>query len=183
MKTPTEILLDEHRLILEALWLLDTAADRLDRGEPFPTSWWPDVLGWLRGFADRNQHTKEERSLFPALVKAGIPDGEGGPIAVMLEEHGRGRGLIQAMESGDPPGRASNARLYVQLLRAHIDKENGVLFPLADGVLEPEAQRALQREFEQVAQDLGRDASIAHAEGALEGLKAALRTRGASGAR
>ena len=58
-----------------------------------------------------------------------------------------------------------------------------MLFPLADGVLEPEAQRALQREFEQVAQDLGRDASIAHAEGALEGLKAALRTRGASGAR
>ena len=173
MPTPTDVLRDEHRVILRALDVLDAAASLLARGRPLPEGWWPEIIGWLRSFADKNHHAKEEVSLIPAMVKAGVPS-DGGPIGVMLEEHERGRALIRAMEAGDPAARAAKAREYVALLREHIDKENGVLFPQADAVLDEAAQRALQREFEAVEAEQGRDASIPHAEAVVERLQAAL---------
>ena len=173
MPTPTETLREEHRVILRALGLLETAAGRLAAGRPLPEGWWPEILDWLRAFADRNHHAKEEASLFPAMVKAGVPSA-GGPIQVMLEEHERGRALVRAMATDEPAARALLAREYVGLLREHIDKENGILFPLADAVLDDAAQRALRREFEAVEAEQGRDASIAHAETAVERLGAAL---------
>lgn len=173
MLTPTDLLREEHRVILRALGALEAAAARLAAGRTLPAEWWPELIAWLRGFADRNHHAKEESSLFPAMVKAGVPSA-GGPIQVMLEEHERGRALIRAMEAGEPAVRAATAREYVALLREHIDKENGVLFPLADAVLDEAAQRALQREFEAVEAEQGRNASIAHAEAAVDRLAAAL---------
>jgi len=173
MPTPTEVLREEHRVILRALGALEAAAARLAGGRPLPEGWWPEVIGLLRAFADKNHHAKEETSLFPAMVKAGVPS-VGGPIEVMLEEHQRGRALVRAMEAGEPAARAAKAREYVTLLREHIDKENGVLFPLADAVLDEAAQRVLQHEFDAVAAEQGRDASIPHAEAAVERLAAAL---------
>jgi len=171
--TPTEVLREEHRVILRALEALEAAAARLAGGRPLPEGWWPEIIAWLRGFADKNHHAKEETALFPAMVKVGVPS-DGGPIGVMLDEHERGRALIRAMEAGGPDARAAKAREYVTLLREHIDKENGVLFPLADAVLDDRAQGALTREFEAVAAALGRDASIPHAEAIVERLAAAL---------
>ncbi len=173
MTTPTQTLRDEHRVILCALDLLERASARLATGGTLPDGWWPDIIRWLRAFADVNHHAKEERFLFPALAKAGVPS-DGGPVEVMLHEHVEGRGLIQAMEGGDPARRGDAARRYVQLLRDHIDKENGVLFPLTDAVLDEPAQRALEREFETVEAEQGRDASIPHAEAELERLVKAL---------
>jgi len=53
---------------------------------------------------------------------------------------------------GTDPGAAKriieNGRGYLSLLRAHIDKENNVLFPLADNALSPEDQQQLGHEFE-----------------------------------
>ena len=69
------------------------------------------------------------------MVKAGVPS-EGGPIGVMLEEHTQGRVLVQAMAAAGPAERPAVARRYIRLLRDHIEKENGVLFPLADSILD-----------------------------------------------
>jgi hemerythrin-like domain-containing protein len=173
MATPTDILREEHRVILRALDVLEAAAARLAAGQPLPDGWWPEIIAWLRGFADKTHHAKEESSLFPAMVKAGVPSA-GGPVGVMLEEHERGRALVRAMEAGEPAARAAKATQFVALLRGHIDKENGVLFPLADAVLDESAQRALQREFEAAEAELGREASIPRAEAAVERLAAAL---------
>jgi hemerythrin-like domain-containing protein len=173
MTSPTDVLREEHRVILLALALLESAADRLARGQALPDGWWERLLGWLRAFADLNHHAKEERYLFPALVQAGVPS-EGGPVAVMLAEHVEGRAFIQAMQADDVLRRVDAARRYIQLLRDHIDKENGVLFPLAEAVVEERAQQALAREFEAVEAEQGRDASIVHAEAEVERLRAAL---------
>ena len=173
MKSPTDILRDEHRVILGALSTLELAAERLAVGKPPPAGWWQQMLDWLRAFADRNHHAKEETSLFPAMVKAGVPAGEG-PIAVMLEEHVQGRALIQAMASGPDAHRSSTAREYVHLLRDHIEKENGFVFPLADSVLDERAVAAVAREFEAVEIEQGRDASIAYQEMVMKRLGEAL---------
>jgi len=78
------------------------------------------------------------------------------------------------MQGGDASRRTEAARHYVQLLRDHIDKENGVLFALTEAVLDERAQQALAREFETVEAEHGRDASIEHAEAEVERLAAAL---------
>jgi hemerythrin-like domain-containing protein len=171
--TPTQTLREEHRVILRAIVLLEVAAGRLDGGQALPPGWWADLLGWLGAFADRNHHAKEEEHLFPALTRAGVP-AAGGPVGVMLDEHTEGRTLIRLMAEGPAEERAGAARRYVRLLRDHIDKENGVLFPLAEAILDPQGQEQLARAFEKVEAELGRAASCEHAEADVDRLATAL---------
>jgi hemerythrin-like domain-containing protein len=174
VKAPTDVLRDEHRVILAALTTLDAAAGRLAAGRALPEGWWERIIAWLRAFADKNHHAKEEASLFPALIKAGVPS-EGGPIAVMLEEHTAGRALIQTMATAPAPAaRARAAQDYVRLLRDHIAKEDGILWPLAESVLDERAMAAVAREFEAVEAEQGREASIDYADAVVRGLTAAL---------
>jgi hemerythrin-like domain-containing protein len=171
MTDPTTLLREEHALILRALDMLEAAAALTAAGAGLEDAWWTRALAWLRGFADRNHHAKEEDLLFPALEQAGIPNA-GGPIGVMLHEHREGRALIAAMERG--PDRAASARAYVALLRAHISKENNVLFELADAVLVETTKAALAQKFAAVTDDLGRDASLTAAAAEVLALEHAL---------
>ncbi|HBH03670.1 MAG TPA: hypothetical protein DDZ42_17410 [Candidatus Rokubacteria bacterium] len=174
MPTPTDVLRAEHQVILIALTSLDTAAARLAAGHEPPAGWWERAIDFLRSFADRNHHAKEEQLLFPALVQAGVPS-EGGPVGVMLAEHEQGRALIRAMAAGgDAAERAGAARRYVALLREHIAKEDGVLWPMAESVLDDRVTRALAREFEAVEARQGTSASLEHAEATVKELERAL---------
>jgi hemerythrin-like domain-containing protein len=168
MMNPTDVLRDEHRVILRALDLLERAA-----AASVPDGWWTTAVAWLRTFADRNHHAKEEAALFPAMIKAGVPS-DGGPISVMLEEHAQGRTLVAAIAAGSGVARPSACRTYVALLRAHIDKENEIVFPLADAVLDEQAVTALRREFDAAEAEQGAAGSISAAEAALDDLEAAL---------
>ena len=173
MTSPTQTLREEHRVIMRALVLVEMAAARLSAGRALPAGWWEDLLEWLRAFADRNHHAKEEAHLFPALAQAGVP-AAGGPVGVMLEEHTEGRALIQAMATGPVERRAEAARRYVTLLRDHIEKENSVLFPLADAILDAPGQAQLARAFEKIEAEHGLAASSEHADALVDRLAAAL---------
>ncbi len=169
----TAALRDEHQVILKALDVLAAAAERLARAEPVPEAAWSGLLEWLRSFADARHHAKEERWLFPALEAAGVPRA-GGPIGVMLEEHDLGRALVRGMRKGPAAARAAGARTYVDLLRAHIHKENDVLFELADALLDARAVEALARDYAAADLEQGASSEPAAAEAALARLAAGL---------
>jgi hemerythrin-like domain-containing protein len=87
----------------------------------------------------------------------------------MTSEHEQGRALLARMsdalaeaKQGKPEGAtrfASAALAYVALMRDHIDKENGVLFPMGDGMLSETEQASLLRAFERFEHaDMGPDA-------------------------
>ena len=173
MRSPIDALRDEHRVIVQMLAALETAATRAGTERQPPDRWWDRAIDWLSAFADRSHHAKEEHVLFPAMIETGVPS-EDGPIAVVLEEHARGRGLIHAMAAGTPSERAASAVEYVRLLRDHIDKEDGFVFPLADAVLDERAQAAVGRAFETVELEQGRAASLVDAEVVVRELTAAL---------
>jgi hemerythrin-like domain-containing protein len=175
--TPTGLLREEHQIILGALDVLERAAARAAAGDTVAEAWWTAAVGWLRAFADRNHHAKEEAALFPAMVKAGVPS-EGGPIAVMLEEHVEGRRLVTAIETGAGAARLAACRSYVALLRAHIEKEDEIVFPLADSVLDEQAVHALRRDFDAVEAEQGPPASLEGGRRALAALAAALAQTG-----
>ena len=168
--TATAVLRAEHVMILRALDALETLASREAGDEAPPPGAWTALVEWLRTFADLRHHAKEERLLFPALEAAGVP-GPGGPIEVMLEEHERGRALLRAMREAPAAGRGARAREYARLLRAHIAKENEILFELADAVLDPAIADDLVRAA--AAADL-EHGTLEEAEGVLDRLTAPL---------
>jgi hemerythrin-like domain-containing protein len=153
---PTQVLKDEHALILEALDAIERKVAALEAGAAPDRAYFEKAVQFLRTFADQCHHGKEENLLFKTMVDRGFPR-QAGPIAVMLSEHETGRSFIRGLAEGaaavgtDPYAAkriVENGRGYVGLLRAHIDKENHILFPMADNVLSPEDQEHLGKEFE-----------------------------------
>jgi hemerythrin-like domain-containing protein len=144
----TDILMAEHRVIERVIDSLETGAKRLEQGENVRPGFFLDAADFVKGFADGCHHKKEEGVLFKALAAHGFP-AEEGPVSVMLLEHEQGRRFTRAMreaasrlEAGDQAARGdvvSSARGYSALLRQHIQKEDGVLFPLANQAI-PEAE-------------------------------------------
>ena len=155
----TRILMEEHRVIERVLASLEAAANRLATGEPMRARFFVDAAEFVKGFADGCHHKKEEGVLFPAMEAAGVGR-QGGPIGVMLAEHEEGRRLTRAMRAaaeklhaGDASAKdaiVQNARDYVLLLRQHIMKEDRVIFPMADNVIQGEKQAGLAEAFERV---------------------------------
>lgn len=146
-RAPIDTLRDEHAMILRALAQLEGLGQAVKLGGGADET----VSGWLRdvfsGFVDRCHHAKEEQHLFPALQRHGIPT-EGGPLGLMLCEHEEGRVLLATMATGHLGQRAEAIRGYGRLLRAHLDKENYILFPLAEHVLSEDEQRDLAIAFD-----------------------------------
>jgi hemerythrin-like domain-containing protein len=155
----TNILMDEHRVIERVLNSLEGAALGLDAGQPIAGAFFVEAADFIKGFADGCHHLKEEGVLFPAMEAAGVPR-EGGPIGAMLADHEEGRRLTRAMRTaaermiaGEQEQRDAiieNAMGYVRLLRQHIAKEEGVLFPMAARAIEPSIQEDLTAAFERV---------------------------------
>ena len=113
-----------------------------------------ELAEFISQFADKCHHGKEEGLMFPAMEKMGIQR-ERGPIGQMLLEHVQGRAYIAALKAaaaGQTLNRAAfreAAEGYVYLMRAHIDKENGVLFQMGDRLLPAEEQARLLKAFEE----------------------------------
>lgn len=162
MITATAILRKEHDAILRMLEVTEEATRLLKRGERVAPETLSGLLEFFRLFADRCHHGKEEELFFPLLESKGLPR-VGGPIGVMLSEHEQGRSLIgqmveaaQAYESGTAqagPRWAEAARAYAALLRSHIDKENNVLFMVAENMLSDAEQRELAASFDKLEEE------------------------------
>ena len=153
MKTAKEDLLHEHKAIQIALNILERIGERLQKNEIADYNDINALLGFLKEFADKCHHGKEEGFLFPALEKAGIKN-EGGPIGVMLSEHTQGRNFIKEMQNSIKDEKVDKNQFigasikYISLLRAHIQKEDSVLFPLIDTRLSASEQQELFENFE-----------------------------------
>jgi hemerythrin-like domain-containing protein len=153
---PTEVLSSEHRVIEIVLSCLERMTDEALRNGKLDSEPAEQVIDIIRNFADKCHHGKEEDLLFKVLVEKGMPR-EGGPIGQMLLEHEQGRTFVRGMSENIPAATAGeaaavrrfaeNARGYFQLLSAHINKEDRILFPMADRLLSDDDQRKLSESF------------------------------------
>ncbi len=150
MKTDiTQALVNEHRLILRMITLLERNAPRTADGSYTNLQFYLDGVDFIRSYADRFHHAKEEDVLFEALITNGMPR-ENSPTAAMMMEHVEGRAFVAAMESatresldgqrGREQSIADNALAYAALLREHIAKEDEILYPLAERII-PDTMR------------------------------------------
>ncbi len=154
--TATQILVEEHRLIKKVLDWGEAELARIAAGARPDAGRLIQAVDFIRNFADRVHHAKEEGLLFARLNQRGMPS-RGGPIAAMLYEHDLGRAYVRGLadalegagrgESGALESLRENLGGYIGLLRAHIDKEDRVLYPMAERLLDREDQEWLLGEF------------------------------------
>ena len=157
-----KILTDEHRVIEVVLACLEKISEEAMKSGKLNEVSASQAIDVIRTFADKCHHGKEENHLFAALVNKGMPK-DGGPVGQMLLEHRQGREFVAGMAanlSGAVAADAEalqnflqNARGYVALLTAHIKKEDGILFPMADRMFNEEEQKQLMHAFESVESD------------------------------
>jgi len=152
MGKATQDLRKEHEAILYVLQIMDKMLQSGSDDTAILLRYYSEVVYFLKIFADKCHHGKEENFLFQELTDKGIPN-QGGPIGAMLQEHAQGRDYIVQMshnlDSQDISGFNIAAVQYRDLLRRHIEKENTVLFRMADQVLDEKEQGRLFEKFEQ----------------------------------
>ena len=158
----TQQLKDEHEGIKLMLSIMEKICDNLKNEEDLNVEHYKHIVDFLKTFADKCHHGEEEGILFPAMGKKGIPH-QGGPIGVMLYEHKQGRAFIKGMndalvayENGNQESvkdLIASSEGYIQLLRDHIEKENNILFMMADQVLTESEQSQIFDEFEKLEEE------------------------------
>lgn len=163
MNKCVDSMMQEHELIVEVLAALQAMAEKLDAGEEVARKDVAEFGRFFRDFADKCHHGKEEDRLFVKMVEAGFPK-HGGPIAVMLAEHDAGRqevrGLLTIGAGAGPLSEAERAQVigyaseFVPLLYAHIQKENNVLYPMAQNAIPPEEFELLDQSCEAFDQEI-----------------------------
>ncbi len=122
------------------------------------------LVAFLRDYVDGCHNQKEERVLFPRLQACGMPL-EAGPIAVMLDEHERGRVLLAdlvsagtAYAAGDDtalPGFREAFEAYAALCKDHFWKEGDILYPMATRILSAAEGEDIVRGIEALEDSLG----------------------------
>lgn len=177
--TPIQVLMSEHRVIESALTALTGYARQVANGGDAPRADLVALVAFLQEYADTHHHGKEEDILFQAMVDHGMPV-DGGPLAVMLAEHAEGRRLTQALSEisttdgawGEEERRQlwSAASSYAQLLGAHIQKEDRVLYPMAAQMLPEDAWRQIGNQFSAFQDAPQRAEKAAEFEQAVRGL-------------
>jgi len=146
-----QVLMDEHQHILRTLACLEKLLSDAEFAEEPPQTF-SEIVEFLRSYADRLHHGKEEDLLFPALESAGMP-AEQGPTAAMRHEHDMMRQMVGRIleqcesDSFDRPLVRVVGMQFVETLRSHIAKEDHILFPMAERLLGAEGLEGLKDSY------------------------------------
>jgi hemerythrin-like domain-containing protein len=156
---PTDILSEEHRVIEQVLQCLDIMAEQCKASNQLDKKAALEAIDFIQTFADRCHHGKEEAHLFAMMERHGFSP-QSGPLSVMLWEHDVGRSYVKAMEDAAPgaiagqkeacSSFAENALEFSKLLRAHIYKEDNILYPMANESFSGSDQTELLESFRRV---------------------------------
>ncbi|HET6515206.1 MAG TPA: hemerythrin domain-containing protein [Thermodesulfovibrionales bacterium] len=138
-------LVDEHTVIKRLLALIPQILEDLDLTREEDRNLILDVVDFIRSYADRYHHAKEEDILFKAFDE-GLEI-----VKAMHEEHRIGRGhvkaVMEAVETEDTRSAEDHLTSYGQLLAGHIRKEDEVLYPWMDRNLSTSQVGALFARF------------------------------------
>lgn len=155
-----EILVEEHKYIKMVLGEIRRQCIVIVRGGEVNFGLFYDVIDFVRNFADKYHHKKEEDRLFNIMTEQLGLSTASGPVAGMLVEHDMGRAHIMDLEKALKECEMGNADAkvdiiahaigYEQLLLKHIDKEDNAIYRHAERSLPKETLEKLDAEFEAV---------------------------------
>jgi Uncharacterized conserved protein len=177
MTNPFHILKHEHRIIERGLRALDGVCLRLEWGMLLTPNALSQIVDFTSNFIDRFHHDKEEKYLFPALSRHGLAE-DGGPLGAMKHEHEIENTLTSALGralEGCKLGEVGAIKQFIEAaykysghLIEHMQKEEAILFRLADEWLDEEEKAALMADFRKAESELGADVYEKYARLATE---------------
>jgi DUF438 domain-containing protein len=125
-----------------------------------------ELIAYLAEYVDGCHNKKEENALFPLCEQRGIPR-QGGPLAVMVDEHQQGRTILarlrplaEAYAAGDAgvlDVLRTTFEAYATLLKNHFWKETDILYPMARRVFSSQDDASVLRGIEATEAALGPD--------------------------
>jgi hemerythrin-like domain-containing protein len=127
---PLKALVGEHGNIKRFLALVPAILEGFDPASEPDRRLMLDGVDFIRSYADRFHHAKEEDILF-ACFDPGLDI-----LKAMHEDHERGRAhvreVVEALELRDRDGVAAHLAGYAGVLSEHIKKEDEILYPWMD---------------------------------------------------
>jgi hemerythrin-like domain-containing protein len=163
---PRKVLEEEHHCIQKVVAAMAVPVETLKAGKEVEEKTLQDIVEFMRTFAGKCHHGKEETHLFPVLERKGVPT-RGCPLGALIAEHQKGRVLVtelaeatEVYNTGSPLAKKSlvkSLRALTDLYPNHSWQEEYLAFPMADKILSPEEQRGLSEKFEMVEKEIGLD--------------------------
>ena len=164
--TAIEQMTKEHQLIKAVINSLQGDTKALDDSKPLDTAKLRQAVEFLRVYADKRHHEREEAIFFPLLVKLGVPP-QGCPLGGLAKDHERGRDMVTVLEEqisryeqnpSDARAKLAEAlKEIVTMYRHHLWMEDSMVFPMADNLVTDEHDRELQQKFAELDTKLGED--------------------------
>lgn len=159
-----EILVEEHENILQMLDVVHKATLRVMQGETPNQADFQKMIAFIRNYADKTHHGKEEEFLFKEMLEQLGTVGENLVRHGMLVEHNLGRLYVSDLENSliayKKDDAAENrlailvaAGSYANLLRRHIERENAVVFPYGAKNIGAEAMARVEADTASFEQD------------------------------
>lgn len=159
-----ELMVDEHKYIKRMLSVIRKYCNKILNGENVRYEDFFKIIDFVRNYADKHHHGKEEALLFERMTEELGPTADKLVRLGMNVEHDLGRLHVSELEAavksvleGNKEARLdviANAISYTHLLNRHIDKEDGVVYKYAQNNLSKETMERLENEckaFEQKA--------------------------------
>ncbi len=150
-------LMIEHRLIERMLSLIQDTLTQIKSTHRVDPLFVDAALDFIRMYADRTHHGKEEDILFRDLRQRSLSDEDRQIMDELIEEHLFARQttkeLVEAntrYRNGDASALAdivARLRTLVEFYPKHIEKEDRVFFPAARAYFTEEEDQALLAEF------------------------------------
>lgn len=154
---PRGPLMIEHRLIERMVEVLRRKIADIDAGGGLSSPFVDGAADFIRTYADRTHHGKEEDILFRELSKKELSEADARTMDELVQEHVLGRQLTSHLvEAEKDYSQGDNAALrrardamqaLVDFYPQHIAKEDDNFFPAAMGYLTDEEQQEMLDEF------------------------------------
>ena len=127
---PMKKLVDEHMLIKRWAAIIPEFIDNLDLETEEGRQTIIDGIDFIRSYADRYHHAKEEEILFKYFGE------DLDIIKAMLDDHTNARAhvraILEALDKKDKEAISKHLSAYRELLVDHIKKEDEILYPWMD---------------------------------------------------
>ncbi len=150
-------LMVEHRVIEKVVGAMQVQLDAISAGGRVDRPAIDDMVDFLRTYADRTHHGKEEDILFHHLSSRPLTLQHRVWLEELMDEHALSRQTTAELadanavhRDGDPSSLAvicTSLKALVDLYPAHIAREDDVFFPAALSYLSSHEEHAMLREF------------------------------------
>ena len=158
----------EHRLIERMIRLIEKALPSIAQGSRLDPVFLDSVIDFIRTYADRCHHGKEENILFRDLEGKPLSPAHRNVLRELKEEHARGRAMVARIERAkvryqEGEGSAlheiaGQLKELVSFYPQHIDKEDNHFFRPVMEYFSEEERANMLREFNDF------DRSLIHAK-------------------